>query len=69
MIPHPAKPWARATRIVGKRPQLPLAGLKGKAPSFDRTPLYNDFCKTQTDDGRWHCIGILFEGPYRPELR
>jgi len=62
LIPYPAKPWTQATRIVGARPQVPLAGLRGQAPGFDRTPLFNDFCMTQSGDGRWHCIGILFEG-------
>jgi beta-xylosidase len=68
-IPYPAKPWSQANRIVGDRPQLSLDRLKGKAPSFDRTPLYNDFCLAQSIDGRWHCIGILFEGKSRAEFR
>ena len=68
-IPYPAKPWPQVNRIVGDRPQLSLEGLKGKAPSFDRTPLYNDFCLTQGADGRWHCIGILFEGKSRAEFQ
>ena len=68
-IPYPAKPWSQANRIVGDRPQLSLERLKGKAPSFDRTPLYNDFCLTQSADGRWHCIGILFEGKSRAEFK
>jgi hypothetical protein len=69
MIPYPAKPWAQATRIIGSGPQPPLPGLKGNAPSFDRTPLYNDFCLAQSSDGRWHCIGILFEGRSQAEFR
>lgn len=68
-IPYPAKPWTQANRIVGDRPRLSPDGLKGKAPSFSRTPLYNDFCLTQSVDGRWHCIGILFEGKSRAEFR
>jgi len=69
MIPYPAKPWTQAKRIVGARPPVPLAGLQGKAPSFDRNPLYNDFCLTQSAAGRWHCIGILFEGSSKAQFR
>ena len=68
-IPYPAKAWSQVNRIVGDRAQLSLDGLKGKAPSFDRTPLYNDFCLTQSVDGCWHCIGILFEGKSPTEFR
>ena len=68
-IPYPAKPWSQVNRIVGDSPQLSPDGLKGKAPGFDRTPLYNDFCLTQSVDGRWHCIGILFEGKSAAEFR
>ena len=49
-IPYPAKPWSQVKQIVGDRPQLALDGLKGKAPSFDRTPLYNDFCLMQSGE-------------------
>ena len=68
-IPYPAMPWSQSKRIVGDRPLPSLGGLRGKAPSFDRTPLYNDFCLTQSVDGRWHCIGILFEGKSQAEFR
>ena len=69
MIPSPTNRWAEASHIVGDRPPLPLDGLRGSAPSFDRTPLYNDFCLVQAEDGRWHCIGILFEGHSEKEFR
>jgi Glycosyl hydrolases family 43 len=69
MIPYPAKPWAQATRIVGERPQLRLADIEGKLPSFDRLPLYNDFCMVSDADGRWHCVGILFEGHSAQDFR
>ncbi|MBI4165153.1 MAG: hypothetical protein HY508_05395 [Acidobacteria bacterium] len=69
LIPYPAKPWAQSTRLVGDRPQQSLAALEGKSPSFDRLPLYNDFCLASDAAGRWHCIGILFEGSNAEDFR
>ena len=62
LIPYPAKPWTQATRLIGERPQRSLAEVTGKLPDFQRLPLYNDFTLVRDENGRWHCIGILFEG-------
>lgn len=69
MIPYPAKPWAQVVQIVGDRPQLRVEDIKGKLPSFDRLPLYNDFCLIEGIDGRWHAIGCYFEGHSAADLR
>lgn len=69
MIPYPSKPWTQATRLIGDRPQLGLAALRDTAPSFGRLPLYNDFTLVSDGEGRWHCIGILFEGTRAEDFR
>ncbi len=62
LIPYPARPWTQSTRLVGDRPQRSLAEVQGKLPDYRRLPLYNDFSLVSDAAGRWHCIGILFEG-------
>jgi len=63
LVPYPGKPWAQATRIVGNRSQPDLEAFeRQRAQDKPQLPLYNDFCIVQDRRGRWHCIGILFEG-------
>jgi hypothetical protein len=68
-IPFLPLRWTEATQILGNTRRLPPSALVGKRAGFDRTPLYNDFCITEGSDGRWHCIGILFEGHSIAEFR
>jgi hypothetical protein len=69
LIPYPARPWTQSTRLVGDRPQLSLAEVEGRLPDFSRLPLYNDFSLVSDAAGRWHCIGILFEGASAKDFR
>jgi len=69
-VPYPGKPWAQATRIVGHRSQPDLETFeRQRAENRPRLPLYNDFCLVQDGIGRWHCIGILFEGASSADYR
>jgi hypothetical protein len=69
LIPYPAKRWAEANHIVGGRAPLPVDKLRGKAPSFDRLPLYNDFCLVTDPIGRWHYMGCYLEGHSKETYR